>query len=1417
MNRRYENNYRYPGLRPFRDTDHDRRLFFGRDEETQYILHSILVENLFVLFAKSGLGKTSLIHAGLMALLRQNDLFPVVIRFNDRDKAPLDAIYPAVEKAAAERNEGGDARNKIDYDPGETDTLWQFFKTSAWWTSDDKRLTPVLIFDQFEEFFTLHSPERREAFNEQLADLVRGRVPRSLRESFKQTRGGRFPYSETPPQVKIIISMREDYLGYLEELAPSIPAILRSRFRLLPLKREKAREAIIKPARVRLAEGASAGLKEFSYAGDAVDEILDFLCERRMRGKVVKADDVEPFQLQLICQHLEEKIGKRKGNDKNTGAEDYCVQKADLGGKAGMRKIFQGFYEDRLKALGTLGKKIRVRKLCEKGLIENETRLSLHREYIIRKYKVSAVLLDLLVNNRLLMRSEPREGSVLYELSHDTLIQPILKSRRDRRRKIARTTVPILVVILIAAGIAITKQIVKMQEIDALYEQAERLKSLERDREAIVKYYSIVKIKKRQVAPYLEIGNLYEKKGNFKEALKIYEEAIENKAGDEMIYYRMGNIYARHRKNPDKAREYFEKAVEANPAFSEAYRTLGDLYNEQGRTEEAQGAYEKALELNNKNVDAYRNLLVLYIRNDRYDEAINVYRKAVNVSTAYDKIIEFIAKQINSWQVEYKLDTFYARAREMVFDEAPYYEKLGYDFAYFRDFDLAIENYKKALDLDDTNASTYERLALLYIKLEEPDKALDVYRDAVNASIDCADIYKEIGTELKKKRMTGECEALYRIAADVNPDRTTYFEDLADEFRDLGNHKEALENYNKALERSDRNDDAYKKLALLYIERGQPAEALAVYRRALAACPDCADIYRDIAAEFKARRMTDVLRVLYREAAAVDDKEASYYEGLGDDFIDLGEYETAVGNYQRALGIDERRASIYKKLALLHVERGEADQALAVYRRAAAISLDCANIYKDIARVLKEKEGPEKLEALYRSAAAVAVNDSLYYKGVGEGFDALGEYDQAVKNYEKALTIDNRDKLLYTRLTIAYIYGGTPDKAVDVYLRAVNVSADYAYNMMRVTARTLEEKGMTETIEKLYRAASGFESKDAVYYKRLGNAFDYLGEYDRAIENYERALNSDKKDISIYKNLAILYIRQKKPDEAIRVYRDAVKTSADYAYIIKDIAGEMKNMGMNRELDRLYRTASGLNPEDPTYQKELGIAFNKLDEYDRATKTLSKVARLDPEDHYALVQQGIAFRKQGKFDKAVDSYEKAIKSGLENASIFNMRGIAQGRKGDYEAARKSYRKAIELDPGFTRAKINLAELELITGNFTGAFDQAKQALWDENIQPWEKLPVTYISIAALFFRGKQTDALNELENFLQYYRESLSPKEYIRWEYPLSKRFIQESNILKTREKNLLIRLLEILESPRKVGDEELAEVEKMTTGSGIE
>ena len=301
---------------------------------------------------------------------------PFRVTFTNPDESPLEAVYGRIEEAAAKR--------RIDHRAGRKETLWEYFKSAEFWSEQDTLLTPVLVLDQFEELFSLHSFEARKAFTSQLADLLQNRVPMELLNSVGED--GHLPYSDAPPSVKIIVSIREDFLGQLEEMAEEIPGILQNRFRLRPMSREQARDAIVEPAKVEAGQLAS---ETFTYDAGSIDGMLNFLCLQKTRGEEVMTDEVEPFQLQLLCRYIEESLGH--GHARVVGPDVLRGKERSV--EDGLRRILEDYYHRQIERLPQHVRK-KVYRLFEKELISaTDRRLSVEEGEIRRRGGVSADVL----------------------------------------------------------------------------------------------------------------------------------------------------------------------------------------------------------------------------------------------------------------------------------------------------------------------------------------------------------------------------------------------------------------------------------------------------------------------------------------------------------------------------------------------------------------------------------------------------------------------------------------------------------------------------------------------------------------------------------------------------------------------------------------------------------------------------------------------------------------------------------------------------------------------------------------------------------------------------------------------------------------------------------------------------------------
>lgn len=410
---------RYPGIRSFETSE--QHLFFGRTRETEDLYHLVTVESLSVLFAKSGMGKTSLINAGLVPLLKKDNYYPIYIRFQDTSLSPLTHIKIVLDKYIN--------INKLTQFGQQKNPLWEWIKACEF----DNNAIPVLIFDQFEEFFS-HPKTDRQAFTKQLADLINYYIPNEQETAFRKIpRKARTPeqlawYQQ--PDLRILVSIRSDRLSHLDEMTVYIPPILHNRFHLKPLDSTQAKTAIIKPA---LLTGGNYAALPFTYASATVQHIQNQLSDE-------KQGHIESFQLQLLCSTIEEKVSKQqqKGLEKVIVTPDYLKEKSTDSIKAGIQNILNNYYESKLAELSAADSG-KVRKFIEEGLIEanphdptHGKRVNVAEARVQNKYDITEKLLQQLLYTRLIRAENTHLGRV-YEVSHDTLVTPILQSLAIRK------------------------------------------------------------------------------------------------------------------------------------------------------------------------------------------------------------------------------------------------------------------------------------------------------------------------------------------------------------------------------------------------------------------------------------------------------------------------------------------------------------------------------------------------------------------------------------------------------------------------------------------------------------------------------------------------------------------------------------------------------------------------------------------------------------------------------------------------------------------------------------------------------------------------------------------------------------------------------------------------------------------------
>src|ERR1019366_3453044 len=200
----------------------DRGIFFGRDEEINALYEMVFQSSVMLVYGASGTGKSSDLNCGLAGKFQPHDWLALMIRRGNN-------INDSLEKAL---NDAGGNLSTVQVDTNwhdewsdetETTTIALSPVARAIKAVYQKSFRPVyLIFDQFEELFILGTIKEQELFIKSIQDILQSEQP-----------------------VKLIFSIREEYLGHLFDFERAVPQLLRKKLRIEPMNLEKVKQVII--------------------------------------------------------------------------------------------------------------------------------------------------------------------------------------------------------------------------------------------------------------------------------------------------------------------------------------------------------------------------------------------------------------------------------------------------------------------------------------------------------------------------------------------------------------------------------------------------------------------------------------------------------------------------------------------------------------------------------------------------------------------------------------------------------------------------------------------------------------------------------------------------------------------------------------------------------------------------------------------------------------------------------------------------------------------------------------------------------------------------------------------------------------------------------------------------------------------
>lgn len=729
---------------------------------------------------------------------------------------------------------------------------------------------------------------------------------------------------------------------------------------------------------------------------------------------------------------------------------------------------------------------------------------------------------------------------------------------------------------------------------------------------------------------YLESGERYFDKGEYREAAIQYQNAIQVDQNFAEAHYRLGLTASKLQQWPAAAQEYL-RVVQINPDHASARLALANLLLDHS-TQYAE-AKEQLDWLQQKQPHSPDYLLALAKYCDATKDvagALAALNKAHDL--APDRADIFLARGVieaegQQWE-QAGADLEQATRKDPKSIEAAI--KLGNFYQVRGRFSEAEDTYNRAIQIAPSDPNPRLALGNLYLAENKPQQVEDFLRQSK----------KDFPTNNAGYCMLGN----YFIATNQLDKALAEFGSLLQEHA-----KDPIvkKNYIQLLIMHDRLDEARKLNDELM--KAQPTDI-------------DASIYKG-EIEIRSGKASDAVDTLQNVLKTDSDNAVAHYQ-LGVAFDELGNLGRAETEWRAAVQLRPDIVEAHGALARAALHRNdssalaqEADQIMTLQPAAPD-----GYLLRAVADIQRKQYATA--ERYLNQAIQRAPNNPAAYVQLGNLKLAQNQFADAQRAFDQALNLDPNSADALGGLMNVELMQKQPDRAL---ARIRDQIAKYPGNSgFHVLLGDLlqSEKKDLPAAEAEYKKAADLNKNDANALIKLGLVEKARGQDDTALQTYLDGAQNNPKQFTFYVLAGGIYMNKQDWEHARQVYQKALALQPDDPVASNNLAYVMLQQGGNVDVAfAMAQTARRQLPDNPGPADTLGWAFYQKHVYSSAIGLFQEAVKKDPENATYIYHLGMAYAKNGQAALARQQLDKESRIKPNSSEVEDLRQALAQMKG----------------------------------------------------------------------------------------------------------------------------------------------------------
>lgn len=426
-----------------------------------------------------------------------------------------------------------------------------------------------------------------------------------------------------------------------------------------------------------------------------------------------------------------------------------------------------------------------------------------------------------------------------------------------------------------------------------------------------------------------------------------------------------------------------------------------------------------------------------------------------------------------------------------------------------------------------------------------------------------------------------------------------------------------------------------------------------------------------------------------------DNAEANAYLAttLYEEYKENGDEKTldeAVNKAKKSLQQDNNIKEAHNTLAKIYDEKGLLDLAKEEYIETLKLDPQDYQALYALGRIYFKQKKYSDAATQFESAVKIKKDFVKAYYYLGRTNDLLNDYNKSVMYYQKATTLDPQFYQAYSAVAEVYrLKLKDYNKAIQNFKNAIDIDNNYTYHF-RIGA-CYENLGQSDkAIESYLKAVSlnpQSSSRDKAEvlksYLRISNLYMNTGKYNEAISFAGKGLAFQENNAELYYIKAFSKSKIFDNEGSIDDYMKVISIDKNYIAAYINLSSLYIEMNNYPEAANIANQGLAVSKNFKLYNN-LGTSLQKQEKYSDAISAYQYAIALNSTNDEVYYNQGVCYKALEKHTEAVDVLRKAINNNKKNYDAYYELGESYFLMESLEEAKIVLESLLQLKPDYPR-------------------------------------------------------------------------------------------------------------------------------------